>query len=105
MADSFQEPIFGCFRDLFSCLIAFCCPGGYCYIQASARTKATHEECLVPYMLPLLLLCVGAGINRRKLREHHGISGNIASDCLIHAFCGLCAVTQEYREASKEGPD
>lgn len=101
MGDSFQEPLFGCFSDLFSCLIAFCCPGGYCYIQASARNKATHEDCLYPYVLPLLFLCVGAAINRKKLREHYSFSGNFASDCLYHFLCGVCAVTQEYREAHK----
>jgi Cys-rich protein (TIGR01571 family) len=103
MAD-FEQPLFGCLSDLFSCLIVSFIPGGICFIQASAVNRATGEGMVIPFILPCLAACIGAAINRGKLRDHYKLNGSFVIDCLLHWFCSCCAVTQEYREVNtREG--
>ena len=37
---------------------------------------------------------------RTRLRHAKGILGNCPHDCVLHYFCGPCALAQEYRELS-----
>lgn len=96
----FDEALCGCLSELCSCLVAWCVPGGYCFLQAKAVDIATQEGMVVPYILPCLLGCIGGAINRGKIREVYKIDGNFVTDCLLHFLCTLCAVTQEYREVN-----
>jgi Cys-rich protein (TIGR01571 family) len=98
----FEEPLFGCFSDLFSCIVAWVVPCGSCYIQASAVSKATEEGMLVPFIMPCLLACVGGALNRGKIRDKYKYAGSFPLDCLLHWFCTCCAVTQEYREVDRQ---
>ena len=100
MAD-FEEPLCGCFSDIFSCCCAFIVPGGYCFIQSKAVSIATGESMVVPFILPCLLCCIGGAMNRGKIREKHKLDGSFVVDCLLHWCLGCCATTQEYREARK----
>mmetsp|Transcript_1079 Transcript_1079/g.2635 ORF Transcript_1079/g.2635 Transcript_1079/m.2635 type:complete len:106 (+) Transcript_1079:4754-5071(+) len=101
----FEEPLFGCFSDLFSCLVTSCVPFGSCYIQASAVTKATEEGMLVPFLLPCCFACVGGALNRGKIRDKYKYAGSFILDCVLHWFLTCCAVTQEYREVNRQTRD
>lgn len=99
MAD-FEEPFCGCFNDLPVCLIGWCIPGALCYFQAVAVDTITHEGLVVPFLLPCCLSCIGAAINRGKIRDHYKIDGSFVIDCVV-SMCYLCSATQEYREMKK----
>jgi Cys-rich protein (TIGR01571 family) len=94
----FNEALCGCLSGPWSCIVGWCIPGGYCLLQALAVKKSTNQGMLGPYLLPWLLMCIGAAINRGKVRETFKIEGNFFSDCLLHICCPVCAATQEYRE-------
>ena len=98
MATDFQEALFGCFSDIFSCAVVGCVPFGCSIIQSIAVVRATGESCIIPYCLPVLLGCIGTAINRGDIREHLNISGNFCTDFSISCCCLPCAVCQEYRE-------
>mmetsp|Transcript_5333 Transcript_5333/g.9780 ORF Transcript_5333/g.9780 Transcript_5333/m.9780 type:complete len:105 (+) Transcript_5333:264-578(+) len=100
MAD-FEEPLCGCCTDLLSCLIAWCVPCGTCGISAYSVDKAAGDGMFIPFLLPCLIGCIGFAINRGKIREKYKLNGSFIIDCLLHWFCNLCAVTQEYREVRK----
>mmetsp|Transcript_690 Transcript_690/g.1244 ORF Transcript_690/g.1244 Transcript_690/m.1244 type:complete len:110 (-) Transcript_690:4791-5120(-) len=95
-----EQPLLGCLSDIGSCLVVLFCPGGYCYCQATSVSKATGEGCCIPYFCPIVLCCIGAAINRSKIRDRYLIDGGFCTDCITHLFCGPCAVCQEYREAN-----
>jgi len=42
---------------------------------------------------------------RAKLRAQLGLREDPCPDCLVHFFCELCALCQEYRELSNRGFD
>ena len=42
---------------------------------------------------------------RGRVREQRGIEGSCMGDCLVHAFCGCCALVQEAREIKEPPPD
>jgi len=99
---TFDEPLCGCLNDLSSCCITWCIPCGLCYIQATAVDEATGNGCGMPFVLSLFG-CIGQAINRGKIREQYGISGNFVEDMLLHWCCILCSTTQEYREVKRRG--
>lgn len=92
-----EEPLCGCFRNFGICL-AVLCPGGLCLVQALAVKRATGDGCCVPFCCPILLCCIGAGINRHTIRDRYLISGSRCKDCMVHVVLAPCAVCQEYRE-------
>ncbi|CDP12529.1 unnamed protein product [Coffea canephora] len=42
---------------------------------------------------------------RTKIRQQYGIMGGSCEDCVLHFFCGRCALCQEYRELQFQGYD
>ena len=98
----FNEPLCGCFNDCSSCLIGFCVPCGICYLQAKAVSDATGDGMGTPCLLRGLC-CIGAALNRGKIRSHFEYDGSFLGDCFIHWFCTFCASLQEYREVQKAG--
>lgn len=97
---NFEHALFGCVKDVFSCLIICLVPGGYCIYEGLTVAKATGESCLVAYCCPFLLCCIGAAVNRGKIRDKYIIGGSFCEDCMLHCFCGACAACQEYREVN-----
>ncbi|CAG9329920.1 unnamed protein product [Blepharisma stoltei] len=95
-----EEPLFGCFRDCCSCIIISLCPMAYCVYQGISVKKATGESCLCACCYSAVLCCIGAAINRGKIRDRYLINGSCFSDCLLHCLCGPCAACQEYREVN-----
>lgn len=99
----FEEELCGCFSDIKVCLWGWCVPCGIICMQASAVNKVTGQGAAVPCLLTLFLSCIGAAINRGKIREHYGIEGSFLSDCFTWWYCGPCAACQEYREVARRG--
>ncbi|CAG9310860.1 unnamed protein product [Blepharisma stoltei] len=98
---AFDEPLCGCLSEMCSCLIACFVPCGTCCLQAWSVNKAYQEGLLKPFILPCLLFCFGAAINRGQIRKKYHIEGSFITDCLIEWICAPCAVTQEYREVNR----
>lgn len=42
---------------------------------------------------------------RKKLRVKFNLEEDPCGDCLVHSFCGHCALCQEYRELKNRGLD
>ena len=97
---NFNEDLFGCLSDIKVCLAGCFYP---CCVQAVAVDKATGTGVVMPLLLVCCLSCIGAGINRGKIRERYGIEGSFIFDCFLWWFCGECAACQEYREVQKRG--
>lgn len=93
-----EESLAGCCGDVCSCCIVALCPFGCCLYQGLAVSKATGDGCCTPFCCPICLCCIGAGMNRRRVRERYLIKGNLCLDVLTHCLCGPCASCQEYRE-------
>ena len=91
----------GCCNDMGSCLIASCVPFGLCYLQAKAVDEATGDGMGVPCLL-WALGCIGAAINRGKIRSQFEYEGSFIGDCFVHWFCTCCATLQEYREVKSK---
>ena len=106
MAD-FEEPLCGCLSDMCTCLIAWCVPGGICFLQASSVATATQssagggEGMCMPFLCVCCLGCLGGAINRGKIRTQYNIQGSFGMDCILWWCLPLCAATQEYREVQK----
>ena len=82
--------------DPFSCCLAFC--NGSACLVAEATNKVTHEGFWRPFILNVVLCCLGGALNRAKIRERYSIEGNFVGDCLVMACCGPCAAAQAWRE-------
>mmetsp|Transcript_4493 Transcript_4493/g.8663 ORF Transcript_4493/g.8663 Transcript_4493/m.8663 type:complete len:126 (-) Transcript_4493:177-554(-) len=98
---NWQASLFGCFDNAVMCLFAWCVPcGGVCMQALDAKLSNTKDTnaAVMACVCAWCLSCIGAGYNRSKLREIYGISGNFFIDCILHWFCGCCAVTQEWQE-------
>ena len=95
-----NEALCGCLKDICVCLAVLVCPGGYCCIQAISVSKATSDGCICPFICSMCFLCIGAAINRGKIRTRYIIPGSYCQDCILHLCCGPCAVCQEYREVA-----
>ena len=66
----FQESLFGCFKNMYSCFCVAFIPCGMACMQgnAVAMVDPAGGSC-VPCCLNLYLCCIGATINRNKIRE------------------------------------
>ncbi|CAG9335647.1 unnamed protein product [Blepharisma stoltei] len=94
-----EQPLCGCFSDVSSCMIVcLICPGGSCIYQALTVSKATGDSCYHAFCCSVLACCIGAAINRKKVRDRYLIDGSCVGDCITHLFCGPLAVCQEHRE-------
>jgi Cys-rich protein (TIGR01571 family) len=65
--------------------------------DAKLSDSKTPNAAMIACLCALCLGCIGAGYNRQKLRNMYEIQGNFFVDCLVHCFCGVCAVTQEWQ--------
>ena len=52
----------------------------------------------MPCLLNQYLCCVGATINRKKIRDALGYDQKLCLDIATHLFCMPCGVCQEWRE-------
>ena len=67
-------------------------------VYDAGSVKCDPGEFFVPCLLNAYLCCIGATINRRKIRTVYGYEQNCMKDLAIHTFCMPCGVFQESRE-------
>ncbi|OMJ80947.1 hypothetical protein SteCoe_18712 [Stentor coeruleus] len=101
--EDFHEELFSCQKTpgLFCFLSMFSCIGGPCCVQGKVVSDYTQKSCLYHCALPCLCLCIGASINRQVLRQQLGMDKVFIKDCVLHMFCNVCAVNQEFLEAHR----
>ena len=95
---NWEENLCGCLGAKCFCCLVMIFPVLYPAYQGWIINKATGESCLTACLGPFFLCCIGASVNRGKIRDRYLIDGSFCEDCLIHAFCCACAICQEYRE-------
>ncbi|KAK3600304.1 hypothetical protein CHS0354_017478 [Potamilus streckersoni] len=93
--------LFGCFGDCGTCIITYFLP----CITAGKNAEAVGEGCCLYGFLSLLgpIGIWSRAKIRGKVRESKGVDGDFCMDCLLHWFCGLCALVQEARELKGSG--
>ena len=98
MEEKWNEHLFTCYKDMYSCAIISIFPPACCIYQGLAVNRSSGESFLSAFCLSFLFLCIGGAMNRGKIRDKYLIKGTFINDCAIHLFCTICAVSQEYRE-------
>ncbi|KAL9245787.1 hypothetical protein vseg_019397 [Gypsophila vaccaria] len=102
---------FDCLHDPTNCLVTafFPCytfgriadivdkgdPG--CAVSGSIQLAISMAFPPIHWLYPFII--------RSKLRKQYGIEADPICDFLVHFFCGLCALCQEYRELKTRGFD
>ncbi|KAL3832061.1 hypothetical protein ACJMK2_023740 [Sinanodonta woodiana] len=88
--------LFACFSDFGICIITYFVP----CVTAGKNAATVGESCFL-YGCLSILGPVGIWSRakiRGKIRSKKGIEGGFGMDCLLHWFCGVCALCQEARE-------
>ena len=86
---------------LMLCCPCYCTP---CLVQSAVVSKATKAGQAWWCLLALMCCCFGTALNRGVLRRQYRIQGRWWRDLLVHLFCSVCAIAQEYREVnSRQG--
>ena len=94
----FREGLFKCHKDVPSCLIGCCVPGGPLCLQASAVNRIRGQGCCIPYCIASCGFCIGGAVNRERIREGLGYERDFWRDSYVWMKFGACAGCQEYRE-------
>ncbi|CAG9310719.1 unnamed protein product [Blepharisma stoltei] len=95
---------FECAQNPVMCLWAWCVPCGSCCMQAIDAKISDPENknaALIACLFDCFLCCIGATINRMKLRKQMSIEDSVAMDFLCSCCCGCCSVTQEWMTTMK----
>ena len=92
-----ETPLFSCCRSPGTCILLLL-PGVCCVVQSWAVGRARGKGQCGALMLVCCLGCVGAAINRGRIRDRYLISGTCMDDFCLHLFCPLCSVAQERHE-------
>ena len=82
---NFGYKLWECFLDPCVCCFVCVVPCGICFAQAGAVGHA-YGEFFQPYWCIYFFCCIGATINRYKIRKGYKIDGNIIFDFLQHFF-------------------
>ncbi|XP_021866956.1 protein PLANT CADMIUM RESISTANCE 7 [Spinacia oleracea] len=97
-----------CCHDRNHCLKTCFCPmitmGEIAEIIDGGTTSKQKACCLYSF-LPVGWKAMYAAGYRRRLREMFKLPEDPHSDCLVHEFCCVCALTQEFRELKNRGAD
>ena len=100
----FEESLFGCFNDMKSCVMVCFVPCGYACVQGTsvaATDPINGPGFCQPCLCTLYLCCIGATINRVRIRTKLGYDPKCFLDFLTHLFCMPCGICQESREVQK----
>ena len=103
MSREWSNGLFGCFKDVTTCIISFIVP---CYTLGK-NAEAVSENCLL-CGLSYFVIPLGwyAHVTiRGKIREQKGIEGTCLKDLLFVIFCYGCALTQEAQEVNSPGAE
>ncbi|PRQ40401.1 putative PLAC8 motif-containing protein [Rosa chinensis] len=117
MAQSEKQPpqgqwstaLFDCLEDRSNCLFTCFCPCMAFGRIAEIVDRGT-TSCAVAGTIYHVLASVGcgwlyAGSYRTKLRGHFSLPAAPCHDLLVHSFCCVCSICQEYRELKNHGID
>ena len=82
-------------------ILSWFCP----WYVVGKNAEQVGDTCVLYALLDLCCFTVGVPLvgillrasMRWKIREYKGIEGNFIKDCLLHYFCGPCALAQEAR--------
>ncbi|KAK1387042.1 Plant cadmium resistance 2 [Heracleum sosnowskyi] len=101
---SWSTGLFGCFSDVPNCCLTIFCPcitfGRIAEIVDDGNTSC-GRACAVHALTGWLISC----LYRSKMRKQYMLKRSPCDDCLVHLFCGRCALCQEYRELHIRGYD
>ncbi|XP_045170201.1 uncharacterized protein LOC123532714 [Mercenaria mercenaria] len=90
-----QTGLCGCFENCTICIITYFVP---CLTAGQTAEKVGESCCLYGFLSILGPIGIWSRAKiRGKVREQLGIDGSFGMDCVLHWFCGLCALTQEAR--------
>ncbi|PWA60108.1 PLAC8 motif-containing protein [Artemisia annua] len=107
--------LFQCTSNMKNCFITTLCPcitfGEIAEILTEGHTPwyepATLCACLgaasFVFIFLLWLTFPYTCLYRIKMRRKYKLKGSLLEDCLINAFCGWCALCQQYRELDHQG--
>lgn len=85
--------LFGCFSNCGICLLSYFLP---CYVHGKTA-EAVGEDCLLcglSIFVPILNW-YAIIVTRGKVREQHGIEGDITNDALSSICCPFCSIAQQ----------
>ncbi|XP_074337444.1 protein PLANT CADMIUM RESISTANCE 2-like isoform X2 [Apium graveolens] len=107
---SWSSGLCGCFSDVPNCCLTFFCPcitfGRIAEIVDNGNTSC-GSACAVHAILGCYTGCgcLLSCLYRSKMRKQYMLKKSPCEDCLVHLFCGMCALCQEYRELHIRGYD
>lgn len=98
---TWSQTLFGCFENPVMFVWSLCVPCGAACMQgvdAKVLFPENSNAGMIACLLNCCLCCLGAGWNRKSLREVFKYEGSYIVDCLLSMCCCCCAVSQEWRE-------
>ena len=100
---AWKNNLFGCGGNAIMCIWSWCVPCGFHCMQCVDANHVLGEGTgIKAFFCAWCLCCIGAGFNRKEIREELKIEGTFLMDCLMEWCCGCCAVTQEWQEAMEK---
>ena len=96
----YKHALCGCFEDIPSCLMSWCCP----CIQFGQNYEQLHKDgCLQQGLIFAAFMWFGVSCIvhmgfRREMRHKFNFPGSDLEDLLITCCCGCCALAQDARE-------
>ena len=96
----YKHELCGCFEDIPSCLLSWCCP----CIQFGQNYEQIHKDgCLQQGLIYAVLMWFGVPCIihmgfRKEMRQKFNVPGSDLEDFLITCCCGCCALAQDARE-------
>ncbi|XP_017226034.1 cell number regulator 2 isoform X1 [Daucus carota subsp. sativus] len=107
---SWSTGLFGCSSDVPNCCLTCFCPcitfGRIAEIVDKGNTSCA-AACAVHALIGYWTGCgwIFSCFYRSKMRKEYMLKKSPCGDCLVHFFCGLCALCQEHRELHIRGYD
>ncbi|KAH9746253.1 protein PLANT CADMIUM RESISTANCE 2 [Citrus sinensis] len=99
-----------CFSDCSTCCLTYWCPWitfGRIAEIVDQGSSSCGVNCALYFIIAWLTGCsclLSCGY-RSKMRHQYMLKDSPCGDCLVHVFCELCALCQEYRELKSRGFD
>ncbi|KAI3762537.1 hypothetical protein L1987_52967 [Smallanthus sonchifolius] len=107
--------LFQCTSNMKNCFVTTLCPcvtfGEIAEILTEGHTPWYEPTTLCAYLgaasfIFVFLLWLAfpyTCLYRVKMRRKYKLKGSLIGDCAINAFCGWCALCQQYRELDHQG--
>ncbi|XP_020574481.1 protein PLANT CADMIUM RESISTANCE 8-like [Phalaenopsis equestris] len=102
--------VYDCGLDRTNAIMTALCPcvtfGHIAEIVDEGQTSCTAGSFMYLLLVPALCSCwIVASIYRKKLRKKYSLVQAPAGDWILHFFCPLCSLCQEFRELKSRGID